>query len=79
MFVSLEVVYLFFQFSGPTPSACWSKIYKKMRKIQSDGLKAEARSERVFESGVDMFGFSYPEISKLIEVSKFITSLFVKF
>lgn len=55
------------QYIGSTPSACWSKIYKKMRKIQSDGLKAEARSERVFESGVDMFGFSYPEISKLIE------------
>lgn len=38
-----------------------------MRKIDSDGLKAVV-PEKIFESGSDMFGFSHPEISKLIKV-----------
>ncbi|XP_027117144.1 histone H3-lysine(4) N-trimethyltransferase ATX1-like isoform X1 [Coffea arabica] len=54
------------QFSGTTPSACWNKIYRRMRKIQSEGLQPSV-SEKFCESGADMFGFSHPEISKLIQ------------
>ncbi|KAL3506598.1 hypothetical protein ACH5RR_031980 [Cinchona calisaya] len=54
------------QFNGYTPSACWNKIYRRMRKIQFDGLQAGV-SDKFFESGADMFGFSHPEISKLIQ------------
>uniref|UniRef100_A0A5B7CI00 Putative histone-lysine N-methyltransferase ATX2 n=1 Tax=Davidia involucrata TaxID=16924 RepID=A0A5B7CI00_DAVIN len=62
------------QFKGSTPSACWNKIYKRIRKIQcstSDGFRAAGGSGRIFESGSDMFGFSNLEVSKLIqELSK---------
>ncbi|KAA8531168.1 hypothetical protein F0562_005918 [Nyssa sinensis] len=58
------------QFKGSSPSACWNKIYKRIRKIQCstpDGFSAEGGSGRIFESGSDMFGFSNPEVSKLIQ------------
>ncbi|CAI9117365.1 OLC1v1018743C1 [Oldenlandia corymbosa var. corymbosa] len=54
------------QFSGSTPSACWNKIYRRLRKTESEGLKASV-PEKNFDSGADMFGFSHPEISKLIK------------
>ncbi|GMP55229.1 hypothetical protein CsSME_00020108 [Camellia sinensis var. sinensis] len=57
------------QFKGSTPSSCWNKIYKRIRKTQcsSDGFIAEGGLGRIFNSGCDMFGFSNPEISKLIQ------------
>lgn len=62
------------QFKGSSPSACWNKVYKRMRKIQVDNFDesiSSRESERTFGSGSHMFGFSHPEISKLIkELSK---------
>lgn len=55
------------QFTGPNPSACWNKIYKRIQKLQPDGLKTEGGLERIFESGIDMFGFSHPDITKLVQ------------
>ncbi|KAL6970849.1 hypothetical protein U1Q18_030531 [Sarracenia purpurea var. burkii] len=57
------------QFKGPTPSDCWKKICKRVRKIQchSDGFVAEGGFDRIFDSGSDMFGFSNPEVLKLIQ------------
>jgi len=58
------------QFKGSTPSDCWDKIYKRIRKIQtssSDCSGAEG-GERIYKSGSDMFGFSNPEVVKLIQV-----------
>ncbi|PSS23999.1 Histone-lysine N-methyltransferase [Actinidia chinensis var. chinensis] len=57
------------QFKGSTPSACWNNICKRVRKIQcsSDGFTAEGGFERIFDSGSDMFGFSNPEVLKLIQ------------
>ncbi|XP_062170462.1 histone-lysine N-methyltransferase ATX2 isoform X1 [Alnus glutinosa] len=57
------------QFKGSTPSDCWDKIYKRIRKIQtssSDCSGAEG-GERIYKSGSDMFGFSNPEVVKLIQ------------
>ncbi|KAK2978537.1 hypothetical protein RJ640_001608 [Escallonia rubra] len=62
------------RFEGSTPSACWNKVYRRMRKMQfcsSDALTAEGASERVFKSGSDMFGFSHPEVLKLIQESSY--------
>ncbi|KAK3006918.1 hypothetical protein RJ639_016800 [Escallonia herrerae] len=64
----------FLQFEGSTPSACWNKVYRRMRKKQfcsSDASMAEGASERVFKSGSDMFGFSHPEVLKLIQESSY--------
>nr|XP_010326927.1 histone-lysine N-methyltransferase ATX2 [Solanum lycopersicum] len=62
------------QFKGSSPSACWNKVYKQMRKTQVDNFDesiSSRKSERTFGSGSHMFGFSHPEISKLIkELSK---------
>ncbi|MCD7457429.1 Mn(2+) transporter atx2 [Datura stramonium] len=63
-------VHLFLQFKGSTPSACWNKVYKRMRKTQVDNFDESIsgrESERTFGSGSHMFGFSHPEISKLIK------------
>lgn len=62
------------QFKGSTPSACWDKIFKRVRKILnciSDSSSAEDGAERIYPSGSEMFGFSNPEVFKLIkEMSK---------
>ncbi|CAH9062410.1 unnamed protein product [Cuscuta epithymum] len=58
------------KFKGSTPSACWNKIIKRIRKLQaddSDGISPRSGSKGHLESGSDMFGFSHPEISKLIK------------
>ncbi|KAI9194260.1 hypothetical protein LWI28_004545 [Acer negundo] len=58
------------QFEGSTPSACWNKIFKKIRKRHhnsSDGFSAEGGLERSYGSGSDMFGFSNPEVVKLLQ------------
>ncbi|CAN4090750.1 unnamed protein product [Withania somnifera] len=57
------------QFKGSTPSACWNKVYKRMRKAQIDSFDESItgrESERTFGSGSHMFGFSHPEILKII-------------
>lgn len=59
------------QFTGSTPSTCWSKICMKIRERQnntSDDFSAEGATEKISESGSDMFGFSNPEVMKLIQV-----------
>lgn len=59
------------QFTGSTPSTCWSKICMKIREGQnntSDDFSAEGAAEKISESGSDMFGFSNPEVMKLIQV-----------
>ncbi|KAF5733855.1 histone-lysine N-methyltransferase ATX2-like [Tripterygium wilfordii] len=57
------------QFEGSTPSSCWNKIYKRIRKIQnsSDGLSAEGEAKNKYASGSFMFGFSNPKVKKMIE------------
>ncbi|XP_024026210.1 histone-lysine N-methyltransferase ATX1 isoform X1 [Morus notabilis] len=57
------------QFKGSTPSACWNKIYKRIRKLQnsSDRSHTEEKLEGICRSGSDMFGFSNPEVAKLIQ------------
>ncbi|KAL7209322.1 hypothetical protein ACSBR1_030952 [Camellia fascicularis] len=57
------------QFKGSTPSACWNKIHKRIRKRQdsSNGFIAKGGFEGIFDSGSDMFGFSNPEVLKLIQ------------
>ncbi|THF97631.1 hypothetical protein TEA_015696 [Camellia sinensis var. sinensis] len=67
---SLEEAKIFFlQFKGSTPSACWNKIHKRIRKRQdsSNGFIAKGGFEGIFDSGSDMFGFSNPEVLKLIQ------------
>lgn len=58
------------QFKGSTPSACWNKIYKRIKKVQISCPDCEAEVEpgRGFESGSDMYSFSHPEVSELIMV-----------
>ncbi|XVF29329.1 hypothetical protein REPUB_Repub15cG0111300 [Reevesia pubescens] len=56
------------KFEGPDPSACWNKIYKRIIKRQNDSsCDSKVGIKRVFESGSDMFGFSNPEVIKLIQ------------
>ncbi|KAE9595226.1 putative histone-lysine N-methyltransferase [Lupinus albus] len=58
------------QFNGCTASACWNQIYKRIKEMEKDdseGYVAEAGIERGYESGYDMFGFSNPKVSKLIQ------------
>ncbi|KAJ8755248.1 hypothetical protein K2173_019046 [Erythroxylum novogranatense] len=57
------------QIKGSTPSACWKKIYKRMKLENgtSNSIDGENGFERVYESGSDMFGFSNPEVIKLIK------------
>ncbi|GKU87587.1 hypothetical protein SLEP1_g1963 [Rubroshorea leprosula] len=69
------------QFEGSTPSACWNRIYKRIQKIQhGTSDSAEVGLGRIGVSGPDMFGFSNPEVVKLIqELSKSrLTSKFSK-
>ncbi|KAF5742713.1 histone-lysine N-methyltransferase ATX2-like [Tripterygium wilfordii] len=57
------------EFKGSTPSSCWNKIYKRIRKVQNstDGLSAEGGVKKKYASGSFMFGFSNPKVKKLIE------------
>ncbi|XP_071696799.1 histone H3-lysine(4) N-trimethyltransferase ATX1-like [Rutidosis leptorrhynchoides] len=58
------------QFDGPDPSACWNKIYERIRKIHSDSSdssQAESASKSFFKSGAVMFGFSDPHVLRLIQ------------
>ncbi|GMI70468.1 Arabidopsis TRITHORAX 1, SET DOMAIN PROTEIN 27 [Hibiscus trionum] len=55
------------KFEGPDPSSCWNKIYKRIRKMHNDSSDSNAAKGRFFESGADMFGFSNPEVVKLIQ------------
>ncbi|PHT39227.1 Histone-lysine N-methyltransferase ATX2 [Capsicum baccatum] len=58
------------QFKGSTPSGCWSKVYKWMRKTQVNNFDESitgCESETSFGSGSHMFGFSHPEIFQLIK------------
>lgn len=68
--IILLVISFLLQFKGSTPSACWDKIYKRIRKMQvstPDGLRSVDGSRK--KSGSDMFGFSHPEVLKLIQVN----------
>jgi len=63
------------QFNGNTPSACWSEIFKKIKKMEknaSEGTFPEVDVEKGYESGSDMFGFSNPKVLKLIKVCSLI-------
>lgn len=57
------------QFKGPTPTACWNKIYKRIRKMQenSDPNEGGHYNKGISDSGSEMFGFSNPEVMKLIK------------
>uniref|UniRef100_A0A1J3GP59 Histone-lysine N-methyltransferase ATX2 n=1 Tax=Noccaea caerulescens TaxID=107243 RepID=A0A1J3GP59_NOCCA len=55
------------QFKGDTPSACWKKIYSRIRKIQSASDSPDMLGKGLDESGTDMFGFSNPEVDKLLQ------------
>ncbi|KAJ6403891.1 hypothetical protein OIU84_012148 [Salix udensis] len=58
------------EINGSTPDACWDKIYKKIRKMQdgtSNGFSSQSGGGRQLKSGSDMFGFSNPEVIKLIK------------
>ncbi|KAL3621646.1 hypothetical protein CASFOL_036558 [Castilleja foliolosa] len=53
------------EFTGPTPSACWNKIYKRIRTAQ---IKSQDyKEDQNFASGSYMFGFSDSNVSKLIK------------
>ena len=61
------------QFDGSDPSACWNKIYDRIRKMHSsssDNSQAEGASVSFYKSGADMFGFSDPHVLKLIQVTQ---------
>lgn len=63
--------FFFLQIKGSTPAACWDKIYRKIRKMQdstSNGFSTEGGVGRILKSGSEMFGFSNPEVIKLIKV-----------
>ncbi|XP_047981760.1 histone-lysine N-methyltransferase ATX2-like isoform X2 [Salvia hispanica] len=53
------------EFNGPTPSACWNKIYKKIRIMQI--RNKDCKADQKFSSGSYMFGFSHPKVSRLIK------------
>ncbi|TYG50168.1 hypothetical protein ES288_D10G153100v1 [Gossypium darwinii] len=55
------------KFEGPDPSACWNMIYERIRKRQNDSSDCKAGKGRLFEPGANMFGFSNPEVTKLIQ------------
>lgn len=59
--------WFFLQFKGDTPSACWNKIYSRIKKIQSASDSPDM-GDGLHESGTDMFGFSHPEVDKLVQV-----------
>ncbi|KAK6145756.1 hypothetical protein DH2020_019625 [Rehmannia glutinosa] len=53
------------EFNGPTPSACWNKIYKRIRTVQI--RNRDYKADQSFASGSYMFGFSHSKVSKLIK------------
>ncbi|KAL3829250.1 hypothetical protein ACJIZ3_018052 [Penstemon smallii] len=53
------------EFKGSTPSACWSKIYKRIRTVRINNR--DFKAEESFESGSYMFGFAHPKVSELIK------------
>ncbi|CAA7015002.1 unnamed protein product [Microthlaspi erraticum] len=55
------------QFKAHTPSACWSKIYNRIRKVQSATDGPTVFGEELNGSGTDMFGLSNPEVIKLVQ------------
>lgn len=58
------------QFNGYKPSTCWNQVYeriKKLKKAVSEGSVVDSVVESGYESGSDMFGFSNPEVAKLIK------------
>nr|AAD24842.1 hypothetical protein [Arabidopsis thaliana] len=55
------------QFKGPTPSACWNKIYNRIKKVQNSD-SPNILGEELNGSGTDMFGLSNPEVIKLVQV-----------
>ncbi|KAK4742943.1 hypothetical protein SAY87_000944 [Trapa incisa] len=57
------------QIKGSTPSACWDKIYCRMKACSSsaNGSASGCCTERIPGNGSDMFGFSNPEVIKLIQ------------
>lgn len=73
----IYVINVWLQFNGNTPSACWSEVYKRIKKMEEDasgGTVSEGVVEKGYESGSDMFGFSNPEVVKLIKVCYLIIS-----
>ncbi|KAJ4967635.1 hypothetical protein NE237_014336 [Protea cynaroides] len=58
------------EFKGATPSACWNKIYRRIRKIQdslSNGVSARGGVQMAEKPGSYMFGFSNPKVFDLIQ------------
>ncbi|KAL0897204.1 hypothetical protein Bca101_081165 [Brassica carinata] len=53
------------QFKGPTPSACWNKIYNRTRKVQNATDSPNVLGDEL--NGSDMFGLSNPEVIKLVQ------------
>ncbi|KAL6571201.1 hypothetical protein OROHE_002844 [Orobanche hederae] len=52
-------------FTGLTPSACWNKIYKRIRTAQI--RNQDYKADQSFAPGSFMFGFSHSKVSKLIK------------
>ncbi|XP_010510176.1 PREDICTED: histone-lysine N-methyltransferase ATX1-like [Camelina sativa] len=55
------------QFKGPTPSACWNKIYNRIKKVKNTTDSPNILGEELNGSGTDMFGLSNPEVIKLVQ------------
>ncbi|GAB2272675.1 hypothetical protein Dimus_007498 [Dionaea muscipula] len=55
------------QFKGSTPEACWSKVFKMMGKTINVTSCVEDGADLGHISGSEMFGFSHPEVLKLIQ------------
>ncbi|KAL8136520.1 hypothetical protein V2J09_002521 [Rumex salicifolius] len=55
------------QFKGASPSACWNKIFKRMGDMQNDVTSFEGGAVKINESGSEMFGFTNPEVLKIIK------------
>lgn len=58
------------QFKGSTPTACWNKIYRRIRRIgglSSDEYTSGNGPKKLHNSGSHMFGFSIPKVSKIIK------------
>ncbi|KAL1808010.1 hypothetical protein DCAR_0727409 [Daucus carota subsp. sativus] len=59
------------KFEGSTSTFCWDKIYRRIRKMHSrgnDALKVAGVLKSTIRSGPAMFGFSHPEILKIMQV-----------
>ncbi|KAG0491118.1 hypothetical protein HPP92_007981 [Vanilla planifolia] len=55
------------QINGSNPNDCWKQVYERIRRTQSKDSLAEVEGYDLDKSGSDMFGFSDPMISKLIQ------------